>query len=233
MISAAVCDDEESILNYMSNKIRSEFVKANIDAQLFSASDPFFLLEKIESEVPDVIFLDIDMPKLGGMDIAQFLIDNDIKTLLVFVTSHDALVYKSFKYRPFAFIRKSFFDEEIGSVVSDIVTQLRKSDDNFSFKTGSGLFRVKLCDILYFESDGNYINLHCANGVHKFRATIGSVESELSGKSFIRIHKGFIVNIQHVFALCGDELKLDSGDILPIGRSNKETLKRALMRYMR
>ena len=159
--------------------------------------------------------------------------DHDIRTLLVFVTSHDALVYQSFKYRPFAFIRKSFFDEEINIVAQDIITELQKHDATFSFKTSNGMFFIKLCDILYFESDGNYINLHCVNGVHKFRGTIGSALSELSGKSFIRIHKGFIVNLQHVFALCGDELKLDSGDILPIGRSNKETLKQSLMRYMR
>ena len=233
MITAAVCDDEKKVLLDICSKIESAFSGLSETFEITSFDDSFLLLEHIRSSAPNVLFLDIDMPNLGGMDIAQFLIDNDIKTLLVFVTSHDALVYKSFKYRPFAFIRKSFFDEEIGSVVSDIITQLRKSDDSFSFKTGSGLFRVKLCDILYFESDGNYINLHCANGVHKFRGTISSVELELSGKSFIRIHKGFIVNIQHVFALCGDELKLDSGDILPIGRSNKETLKRALMRYMR
>ena len=124
MISAAVCDDEVSILSYMSERIRLEFVRANVDAELFSASDPFVLLEHIKSSAPDVLFLDIDMPKLGGMDIAQFLIDNDIKTLLVFVTSHDALVYSSFKYRPFAFIRKSFFDGEISAVVRDIAAEL-------------------------------------------------------------------------------------------------------------
>ncbi len=233
MITAAVCDDEESILTYMSEKIRSEFGSLNVEADLFSASDPFLLLEKVKTEPPEVLFLDIDMPKLGGMEIARYITENDIRTLLVFVTSHDALVYKSFQYRPFAFVRKSCFDDEIGDVVQRIKAELQKSGDSFSFKTGSGLFCIKLCEIMYFESDGNYIELHSTNDTYKFRGTIASVESELTGKSFIRIHKGFIVNLRHVFALHGDDLELDSGERLPVGRSNKDNVKRALMRYMR
>lgn len=233
MITAAVCDDEEGILDYMSEKIKAELGRLNAETELFSASDPFVLLERVKTEPPDVLFLDIDMPKLGGMDIARYITENNIGTLLVFVTSHDALVYESFQYRPFAFVRKSCFDNEIGAVLERLTAELQKSGDSFSFKTGSGLFRIKLCDILYFESDGNYIELHSTDDTYKFRGTIASVESELTGKSFIRIHKGFIVNLSHVFALRGDDLKLDSGDILPIGRSNKETIKRALMRYMR
>ncbi len=233
MLTAAVCDDEKKVLDDMCRKIERAFSNLDKIPEIVSFDDPFLLLERIKNNPPDVLFLDIDMPKLDGMDIAQFLIDNNVKTLLVFVTSHDALVYKSFKYRPFAFIRKSFFDDEIDSAAEDIITELKKHDDCFSFKTGTGFFRIRLIDILYFESDGNYINLHCTNDVHKFRGTIGSVESELSGKSFIRIHKGFIVNVRHVFALCGDELKLDSGDILPIGRSNKESVRHAIMRFMR
>ena len=106
MITAAVCDDEESILTYMSEKIRSEFGALNVEADLFSASDPFLLLEKVKTEPPEVLFLDIDMPKLGGMEIARYITENDIRTLLVFVTSHDALVYKSlcrFLARAFSF----------------------------------------------------------------------------------------------------------------------------------
>lgn len=233
MLTAAVCDDEKKVLDDMSRRIEAAFSRLGETVELSSFDDPFLLLEHIKSAPPEVLFLDIDMPKLGGMDIAQFLIDNDVKTLLVFVTSHDALVYKSFKYRPFAFIRKSFFDEEIDSAAQEIVTELQKHGGCFSFKTGSGLFRVQLSDILYFESDGNYINMYCTNGVHKFRGTIGGVEAELTKRDFLRIHKGFIVNLRHVFSLCGDELKLDSGDVLPVGRSNKDGVRRALMRFMR
>lgn len=86
---------------------------------------------------------------------------------------------------------------------------------------------------MYFESDGNYIELHSEGDTYKFRGTIASVEAELTGKSFIRIHKGFIANLRRIFALHGDELELDNGERLPVGRSNKENVRRALMRYMR
>ncbi|MBR1692739.1 MAG: response regulator transcription factor [Lachnospiraceae bacterium] len=233
MIKAMVCDDEKRVLEDLSEKITKAFTDFGKPVQLYSTDDPFSLLEHLESIAPQALFLDIDMPRLGGMDIAQFLIDNNFKTLLIFVTSHDALVYSSFQYRPFAFIRKSHFDDEIVPVIGRIISELQKQADFFTFKNSEGLFRIPYEDILYFESDSNYIDLHCKGQRYKFRGTISHIDSELSGKGFLRIHKGFLVNERHIFAIKGDDARLDNNELLPIGRTNRENVKKAMMRYMR
>lgn len=233
MIQIAVCDDEKSVLDEICSKIQKSFANIKCPAEIFQTDNPFELVEHIKNRAIDVLFLDIDMPSLSGMDIAQFLIDRGANTLLVFVTSHDALVYQSFRYHPFGFIRKSHFDEEIGTVVKSIADELQKRNEHFSFKTNEGFFKVPFADILYFESESNYINLYCVDNQYKFRGTITSLENELSAKGFIRTHKGFLVNQQHIFAIKGDDIELSNKQLLPIGRTNRESVKKTILRYMR
>lgn len=108
MIKVAFCDDETKILEDLSVKIKKEFEKINCEIDLYTTENSIRLLEYLKSCPVDILFLDIDMPTISGMDIAEALLNSKIKTLLVFVTGQDALVYKSFKYHPFGFIRKAF-----------------------------------------------------------------------------------------------------------------------------
>lgn len=233
MIKIAICDDEKIVLDEICSKVQDAFSEINCTAEIYNTHNPFDLVEHIKNNTTDVLFLDIDMPSLSGMDIAQFLIDSNAEILLVFVTSHDTLVYQSFRYHPFGFIRKSHFDEEIGAVVKSIADELQNRNEHFSFKTNEGFFKVPFEDIIYFESESNYINLHCTENQYRFRGTITSLENELKAKGFIRTHKGFLVNQQHIFAIKGDDIELSSKELLPIGRTNRESVKKAILRYMR
>lgn len=233
MIRVAFCDDEAKILEDLSAKIIKEFKKLNCEIDLYTTENSIDLLEYLKTSPVDILFLDIDMPTISGMDIAETLLNSEVKTLLVFVTGQDALVYKSFKYHPFGFIRKTYFDEEITGVVKGLVEEIQKSSDTFLFKTNDGLNRIKLKDILYFESESNYLNLHTANTVYKFRSTISATEKELSAKGFIRTHKGFLVNQTHIFSVKSENIVLSNSVVLPIGRTNRELIKVRIMRYMR
>ncbi len=233
MVKVAFCDDEAKILEDLSVKIKSEFENLSCKIDLYTTENSIELLEYLKNYPVDILFLDIDMPTISGMEIAQTLLNSEIKTLLVFVTGQDALVYKSFKYHPFGFIRKTYFDEEISGVVKSLVEEMQKSSDTFLFKTNDGFNRIKLRDILYFESESNYINLHTKESVYKFRSTVSAIEKELSNKGFIRTHKGFLVNQEHIFSVKSENVVLSNNVVLPIGRTNRDVIKARIMRYMR
>lgn len=233
MIKVAFCDDEAKILEDLSQKVLIEFEGNKSEIDLYTTVNSMELLEYLKTNTVDILFLDIDMPRLSGMDIAETLLNSEMNTLLVFVTGQDALVYKSFKYHPFGFIRKTYFNEEISSVVKGLIEELHKNTDTFSFKANDSLTRIKIKDILYFESESNYLNLHTQNFVYKFRSTLSAIEKELSVKGFIRTHKGFLVNQEHIFSVKTDTVVLDNNDTLPIGRTNRDVIKSRIMRYMR
>ena len=262
MIKFLFCDDEPIILDTLFEKTVSSFALSGYKAEGKKLSDPFALSDMLKQETPDILFLDIDLSVLNGMDIAESILKEPVRPLIIFVTQHDALVYKSFACRPFGFIRKSFFDDEITETIHRAVMELSERNAFFSFQNSNGLVRFKYDDILYFESKANYIHIHTAgknvpigsdekltrtgsvrehsgqNSPEKgtflrFRGTMQALEADLKNKGFIRIHKGFLVNQLHIFTVRSDEIELDNHELLPIGRVNREQIRNTILRYLR
>lgn len=224
-----ICDDEQTILNMTSDTIRSYMPADNITG--FTSG--MELMMRLQNDMCDILFLDIDMPDLNGMEIAGRLAAMEHKPLLVFVTSHDELVYESMQYHPFGFIRKSYFHEEIEKVLADCKEEIAGRNKHFCFKETGQNVKLLLSDILYFEADGNYLKLITPSKTYRFRSTISAVENSLQSCGFIRSHKGFLVNEQAVKVLGKDELRLTDGTLIPIGKSYSEETKKQLLSYMR
>lgn len=224
-----ICDDEPKILEDIKQKV----MECKISEIIKTFTSGRELLDELEANVCDILLLDIDMPEINGMDIADRLLKLEKRPLLIFVTSHDELVYDSFQYHPFGFIRKSFLDSEIKKVLADCVKELESNSRYFNFRTEGKDIRVLLSEISYFEADGNYLKLFTGNGEYRFRSTVTAVENSLSNQGFIRIHKGFLVNQSAVRVLSSEEAHLTDGTLLPIGKTYVEEAKKQLMRYMR
>lgn len=234
MYSIAICDDELKALELLQRLIKEKFNELKIQANFFETNKPEELLDILKKESIDALFLDIDMPKISGMDIGEYLLSNgDNNTLLIFVTNHDTLVYKSFKYHPFGFIRKSHLNEEISEVIEGVSKKLESKNDSLLIKINNELVKININDILYFEGEANYVNLYTKNEKLKFRETLSNLEKKLSDKGFIRVHKGYLICEKEVFLINSKEVKLNNGTIIPIGRSYSEIAKKELMKYLR
>ena len=224
----SICDDESKILEEITSFIEKEFPSARIK----SYSDGISFISSNE-ERPDVLLADIDMPGMSGMDVAATLASEKAQTLVVFVTAHDELVYDSFKYHPFAFVRKKFLEEELRSVLADCEKEIENQNKRFTFQNASTTVNLAQSEILYFEGQANYLAIHTTGGQYRMRSTMSGVEEELKNSGFLRIHKGFLVNLEHIRILKTEELELDNGEILPIGKSYSESAKKSILRFMR
>lgn len=224
-----VCDDEPKILKDLADKIK--YYMPQDDVVSFSSGKE--LLNRLQEQGCDLLFLDIDMPDITGMDIAGKLTELDAKPLFVFVTGHDELVYESLQYHPFGFIRKSFFDGEIEKVLKDCEMELRERRKHFHFRMGNRDVSLLLSDIVYFESDSNYMKVYTQAESFRFRSTVTAVENSLTDHGFIRVHKGFLVNQSAVKIIGKDELEMINGDFVPFGKNFVEEAKQKLLRYMR
>lgn len=230
---AAICDDEPEMLNKIYSNVSNEFTKRGIATECEKISDPFELIDRLKNTKIDVVFLDIDMPNINGMYIAKIINEEKINTAIVFVTSHDMLVYDTFKYRPFDFIRKSHFDCEISGVIDRIINHWQTRQVNIVIRKGTEIIRVAANDIIYIESEGNYINIHTANSCEKYRDTLSSIEQQAGGANLIRVHKGFIANINHIERLTGDELIMTDSTHIPVGRIYEKSVKSKILESLR
>lgn len=231
-----VCDDEEQILKDIYAKTKAAFLEQEIKAEFFCTKDSRILMDFLQEKFVDVIFLDIDMPYFSGMDIAAYLNEKCPNTLLVFVTSQDALVYQTFAYRPFAFLRKTYFEEELPELIVRIKKEWNKCQSDIVINKGREVIRILIKDILYIESEGNYLNIYTSDNIIKVRETMTAMEKELIEKGFIRCHKGYLVNMEHMEELKGQEMILALEGIrktIPVGRSYEKDVRRSILERMR
>ena len=231
-----ICDDEPKILDDLAQRIKDGFIQLKIEAEYYCTTNSAQVMEHLQTNVVDVIFLDIDMPVFSGMDIAGYLNEKQPQAILVFVTSHDALVYQSFAYRPFGFLRKTHLDEELQRVMERVRKELQNRKRDIVISKGQELIRILIQDILYLEAEGNYLNIHTKNEVLRVRETLTNMEKELLGKGFLRCHKGYLINAEYIEKFKTTEVDLRMGEVfqtIPIGRSYEKEVRSRIMELLR
>ena len=228
MFRIAICDDENRILEDLSRMV----LELIPDADISAFGEGRALIESADKAGYDVVLLDIDMPDLNGLEVALSFQAADRKPLIIFVTSHDELVYDSLQLHPFGFVRKSYLDKELKKVLEDAVEEVSSRDKHFFFHTASGDIKLQMDDILYFEAEGNYIKIKTGSDEFRFRETMQALEMSLKSDGFIRVHKGFLVNQEAVKIINSDKLVLNDNTEIPFGRSYQENARKMLMRGM-
>lgn len=227
-----LCDDEPKFTADLAEKVRQVLPDSKITAYSHGCK----LLEALSEGGCDILLLDIDMPELNGLDVAKRLTHSmqqmRQRPLLVFVTSHDELVYDSLQFHPFGFVRKGHVDSELPRILQDCAQELASHERHFCFHAANADMKLPLDEILYFEAEGNYIRLFADAGEYRFRDTLSAIENALRDSGFVRIHKGFLVNQSAIRKLTSEDADLRNGTKLPIGRIYSEEARKRLMRYM-
>lgn len=236
MYHITICDDESEILYEIHKKVRRSFEENEVSAEFSCLEDSRELMQSLQNENIDVLFLDIDMPYFSGMDVAGAVNEMGLKTILVFVTSHDALVYQTFAYRPFGFLRKTHIDEELDELVKRIGKELLDRKQELVIQKGTEIIRILIKDIVYIEAEGNYLNICLKEDVVKVRETMTKIEKELGCKGFIRCHKGYLINGEYIGKMKSTEIEMKYGQgskTIPVGRSYEKDIRKRIFELIR
>lgn len=228
----AVCDDEEYALVKITEVIKKTFAKIgeNVEINAFEKSE--LLLEANRTDSFDMIFLDIDMPDIDGIEAAGIIKKLNPKALIIFVTSKDELVYKSFEVHPFGFIRKEKLREEISGIIADVKKELSRKDYMFSFKRDGIQYKLHADEIVGIESKGNYIIIKTTDGeTYKYKDSINKKESELSEHGFVRTHERYLVNLKYIFKINKNSITVVQNYEIPVSRGRMNTLKESFLNY--
>lgn len=184
----------------------------------------------------DIIFLDVDMPYLTGEEIAAYIREREIGTLLIFVTNHDSFVFSSFRYRPFGFIRKKHIDSELLIVIKDIKNFFESKSEFFTCLSHGNEIYAKYSDIIFFESYSHEIIAHTISGNFTFSEPLSKLEKRLSSKGFIRTHSSYLVNSSYIFSVERERVVLNTNNtkqIVPLSRKRVNEVKHKMMTFLR
>lgn len=235
MLKIAICDDDDVILDTMSGKISEEFISSKIAIQTECFTNGPDFIEEHKKSPFDVVFLDIDMPSVSGFEVAQ-KINSDSPTLIIFVTSHDELVYSSFQFQPFRFVRKSYVDDELGGVIGAVIKTVNERDKarKFEIKTNEGDVFLDLNNVEYIEIYGHWlkITLHNSKPI-KCYGSLSDFEKRLEPFDFVRTHKSYLVNCRFIYSVGSRSVVLDNKMEIPLSRYKVESVKSILKEYLR
>lgn len=237
MINILICDDNKEFLSLMEkniNKIISSgrYADYNYKVSCFSNSRPAFQL--CADCVPDISFLDIDMPEINGFNIAKELHDKNSNALIIFVTNYENYVYTSLRYRPFRFIRKAHIDTELQEALQAALNEVLCQ--NKFLELGSKYFNEKIfiLNIVYFESKRNYAEIVCKDGKrYMYRSTLADLEKSLKYFDFLRIHAGFLVNMKHIHKIHKNIVTLCNGEQISISKRLYTQVHNSYSEYLR
>lgn len=223
-----IIDDDEidrlTVLSYAK-----KFPNLNILGTFESAEEAFLIIEK---EKIDVLFLDIDMSGLSGLDFRKKTLDIPV---CIFITAHPEHAVESFELDTLDFIVKPIKLDRFSQTMSRIEefmeiklkAQLFEASiggDTIYIKEGHEQTKVKLHDILYLEALKDYTLIVTNRKRHCVLSSIGTLLKENHFQSFIRIHRSFAVQKQFIQKINSQEIELKNNVLIPIGRSYKDNI---------
>ncbi len=221
----AIVDDNLIFVQSFKNRF------VNMYNNTIKALDVFTTAERfLESGYKyDVVFLDIDMPGMSGLELAKQYKDKMFS--IVFVTNRDDLVFEAYNTtNTLGFVRKSNIEEDL-PIVLDRLHRESQSTMYLTVKSSSELTRVRYSEILYIEKLSHNVILHTLTNDISMRKTISETEELLNGYGFVRTHIGYIVNMEYIKLINSKEVILVNGKVVPISRQKVKFVKDEFLRW--
>ena len=206
-----VVDDEALARSRLTNLLQRDPQVVKI----FEAVDGVAAIDVIEAERPDIVFLDIQMPRLGGLDLVQALGAENMPHT-IFVTAYDQYAVRAFEAAAADYLVKPFSDERFEQSINRIKARISQSQPSqlgphildatgrsgywrrLVVKSGSVVRFLPVADIDWIEAANVYVNLHVGRHEYLYRIALSHLASKLDPARFVRIHRSTIVNIERI-----------------------------------
>lgn len=245
MIKTILIDDEP-----LARSILKEYLQQyNNISVMQECGDGFEGIKAITQHQPDLIFLDVQMPKINGFEMLELL---DKPPAVIFTTAFDEYAMKAFEAHAVDYLLKPFSKERFDKAISKWMEQFEKQGQKTELqplletpphqpdqynrvvvKTGSKIRIIPMQEILYLEADDDYVKIHTADGSYLKKKTMGFFEDVLDKAHFVRVHRSYIVKIHQIVRIEPYEKEshiaiLQSGARIPISKTGYPKLKSIL-----
>ncbi len=233
-----IIDDEP-----LARSIVAEYLQSYPDMEIVQeCGDGFEGMKAIAQHQPDVIFLDVQMPKINGFEMLELI---DEPPAVIFTTAFDEFAMRAFEAHAVDYLLKPFskdrFDkamekwnrqkatvQQTQALLEEIQTQ-QEEQHRVVVKTGSSIRIIPTQEVLYFEAYDDYVKIHTRDGYFLKKKTMQHFENTLDPKLFVRVHRSFIIQVAEITKIdSADEVLLKSGKRIPLSRTGYGKLKTVL-----
>ena len=225
-----VCDDEQSAREtmraYLARYEKEQGV--SFETRFFDSG------EALLRDYPpmDILFLDIRMYEVSGMDIARHIRSFDDELCIIFISNMTQYALEGYRVHAFNFLVKPFAYSAFSRELTLALRKLeRESGESLSVRNDSGVFQLRLREILYAETFEHKVLIHTRQKDVVCYAALSQLEKKLEGKSFFRCHQSFLIHLPAVEELLKASVRMTNGAEVPVSRHRRKELVQAMTKY--
>ncbi len=228
-VCVAVCDDEPLMQDMIKEKVKKAFPQAQ--TELFSSGREL-LTGGIQ---PDILFLDIQMPEMDGMETARLFRRQQKNVLIIFVTATEEYVFQAFDVGAFHYLVKPFSDDKFYEVFGNALREVEsrkegreENDEDYMMIQAGGVHtKVRLKDIVYAEVFNRKVIIHTVNGDTEYYGKLSELEKKV-GEDFFRPHRSYLVHFKYVQKYDAVSIVMRNGTALIAKQNYPEFVKQYL-----
>jgi DNA-binding LytR/AlgR family response regulator len=226
MVRCYVIDDESHAI-----KVLADYILKTAGLELMGTStNPLESLEIFRNQgYADITFLDIDMPQLSGLDVAGLI---QLNTKIVFTTAFSHHAVEAFEKEALDYMVKPVSYTRFLKCINKLLSNNKENNEKITLKndeyffiqseTKGKMIKLKIPDILYIEGLKNYLRIETIDGKYITYLTLKEIEDKLPSENFIRVHKSYIVNLEKIKAITGNQIEIEKNRLVTIGPGYKE-----------
>jgi len=236
MLQVYICDDSRLVQQQYKEKLQQIADNNMIDIKITAFGSGESLVFHLSEALPeaDIIFLDIIMGNLDGIDTARELRALGSYAEIIFLTSSSEYVFESFDVSPANYLLKSSISFDRLEEVFLKAVRKAQTKEQGSFICGSqgNIKQIPIASISFFEVKDRIVSVHYQNKTVDFYSSMEKLEQKLDKKVFARIHRSFIVHLKYIDRIEKNTVVLTTGTLLPLGPTYAKSIKQAFSGYL-
>lgn len=235
MYHAAIVEDEPEILSHLKNTLANSFSERHINVAFDIFSSGLGFLSMFEEHYHyDMIFLDIEMPEIDGIEICRRIRKIAPESLVIFISNKDELVFQTFEVQPFRFIRKRHYHQQLPLLMDALILRLesqKKQVIQITEPISGDIYSFEIQQICYVEAQRKNCCIVTNTGTSVLRCKFMDIESQLLPYHFIKVHRSYLVNYRYIHYIGRTSLKLSNQMEIPISKSKLEDVKQQFLTF--
>lgn len=228
MFKIAICEDDHADIMCLQEMLEQCGEKRGAEYHIDTYQTGKELVSA--SEAYDVLFLDIDLPDINGIELATVIREKDVVVSIIYLTNYSDLHRFVLPVHPFAYLTKPISEDKLEKTMDDLEQYNRRLEKSKNiptiyFNTMQGAVKLSVDEICYFEYMSKKVKIVTNEGEFFLKSSIREVYEQVEKYEFAYLHRAFIINMWRVRRVLSKDVKMDDGSIIPIAQRRYSEFK--------
>jgi len=231
-VRIGLCDDNKECLEKLYQALKTIIVAMpNTSVDFFSSGNE--LVNQYENcNHYDLLFLDIEMPGLSGIETGHMIRERDSQVNIVFLTSHKQYMSQSLKVEVFDYLLKPLDLDELKLVLERAIKKYKEQHYIIEIRIYDTSYTLEVNEIIYIESDRNHITFHTVKEKYRCIGKLKEYQQKLASYGFLKCHNSILINMQYVKNIENDSIITKTGIVVDMSKRKKRECLRKFSEYI-